>query len=147
MPEKKYVMNIMMYNKVCECDLCNSIFEEVEKKEDTTLSKGIYSEILDSRFRVVGLVGSYEGPVLFLDREQYVISSSDFSFFQQSIEDNKGKFTAYINGEKLIDLVYRKPFTDYDAWSREEDIDFFQWILKFSENSETKEKFLRIYTT
>lgn len=147
MPEKKYIMNIMRYNKVCKCDLCNSIFEEVEKKEDTILSKGIYSEILDSRVRLVGLVGSNKGPILFLDREQYVISNTDFNFIQQSIEDNKGKFIAYINGEKSIELQYKKPFTDYDAWSREEDIDIFQWILKFSKNIEFKNKFLRIYTT
>jgi len=147
MSDIKYIMNIMKYNKVCKCDLCNSIFEEMIKNEGIVISKGIYSEILDSTVKLVGLVGSKKGPVLFLDRDQYVITNDDFDFIQQSIEGLKGKFIAYINGKKIIELEYKKPFSDFDAWSREEDIDIFQWILRFSKNSELKNKFLRIYTT
>ena len=147
MSDIKYVMNIMKYNKVCKCDLCNGIFEDMIKKEGIIISKGIYSEILHSTVKLVGLVGSEEGPVLFLDSEQYVITNDDFDFIQQSIEGIKGRFIAYINGKKTIELEYRKPFSDFDAWSREEDIDIFQWILRFSKNSELKNKFLRIYTT
>lgn len=89
MSDIKYIMNIMKYNKVCKCDLCNSIFEEMIKKEVMNISKGIYSEILDSTVKFVGLVGSKKGPVLFLDREQYVITNDNFDFIQQSMRDLK----------------------------------------------------------
>ena len=97
MSDVKYIMNIMKYDKVCKCDLCNGIFEEMIKKEGIIISKGVYSEILESTAKLVGLVGSKEGPVLFLDREQYVITNDDFDFIQESIEGLKGKFIAYIN--------------------------------------------------
>lgn len=146
MHDIKYIMNIMKYNKVCKCDLNNGVFEEMEKKEGISISKGIYSEVLDSTVKLVGLVGSKEGPILFLDREQYVITNTDFDFIQQSTEGLKGKFIAYINGKKTIELEYKKPFSDFDVWSSEEDIDVFQWLLRFCENLELKNKFLRIYT-
>lgn len=89
MSDIKYIMNIMKYNKVCKCDLCNSIFEEMIKKEVMNISKGIYSEILDSTVKFVGLVGRKKGPVLFLDREQYVITNDNFDFIQQSMRELK----------------------------------------------------------
>lgn len=141
----KYIVNILNSKRICKYDVDNDSFSEIDSQEGLYLSKGIYSNIIDSNFKMAGIIESKDGALFFADDFRFIIKDINFEFHQSNLENLRAEFKLIVSDKEIVKIEYKKPLSDFDAWSREEDIDLFQWLLRFCENQEMKEKFFRIY--
>jgi hypothetical protein len=92
-------------------------------------------------------MGSARGPVFFHNEKTYYLSEMDYEFSHRHLEKKIGSFQLIYAGKTCEDVTYQiTPFTDYDAWSFEKDVDFFQWICQSQQNESSKKRFHIYYT-
>lgn len=141
----KIVKNIENIKEVCAYNLDNAQYY-LTNNEDGTIktNKGFFTK---ANGDVYGVVESIRGPVFFHNEKIYYLFEMDYEFSHHHLEEKVGKFQLICAGKICEDVTYQiTPFTDYDVWSSEKDVDFFQWICQSQENESSKERFHVFYT-
>ena len=63
------------------------------------------------------------------------------------MNDKTGEFLFITNNEVRIDEVYSiTTLVDYDVWSQEKDVDFFQWLNNAVKDDMSRNRFFNYYT-
>lgn len=63
------------------------------------------------------------------------------------LNDKTGEFLFITNNEVRIDEVYSiTTLVDYDVWSQEKDVDFFQWLNNAVKDDMSRNRFFNYYT-
>lgn len=139
----KKIHNIDKFSEICFYDIENRNFKiETNKNEKT--DRGLFTKIGTD---IYGIVESPNGPMFFHNQTTYFLSSLDYKFEFKHIYKKIGVFKLIVNGKIVEYIEYTTtPYTDFDTWSKEEDVDFFQWINQTDENIKTKNKFYVFYT-
>ncbi len=130
---------------LCVYDVNNLTHEEMR---DTNYSMkkniGFYVKVAND---VVGVMESSRGPIFFFSNRIYYLAEVDYKLRQTSLNKTTGKFELIIDKRVAENIVYNKPkYTDYDPWSLEKDVDFFQWICQTQESMASKDRFHKYYT-
>lgn len=144
--DTKYIMNLIEFNKICECNIENGIFIEKNRESKYKVTKGVYSRVEGSTIKMAGIVSDENGPIIFFDKKIFRLNNSNFNFNHKNLENLIGQFSFDIDEKEVISIKYKKPYSNYDAWSKEEEVDFFQWVLEFSIDENSKKRFIKMYT-
>lgn len=145
MEEIKKIRNMNNTEIVCIYDINNSTYKEViddiyKIKRDV----GFYVKVGEN---LVGVMESSKGPVFFNNKNLYYLKGYNYEFIHSNLVNGKGNFKLIVDGVVKEDITYIKPlYTDYDQWSSEKDVDFFQWICQSQESDITKDRFHKYYT-
>lgn len=142
----KYIINLIEFNKLCECNIDKRTFIEKKREPNYKITKGVYSNIEDSVIEKAGIVADKNGPIIFFDDKIFRLKDSKFDFNHNNLENLTGQFSLDIDGKEVINIIYKKNYSDYDVWSNEKEVDFFQWLLDFSVDDSSKKKFIKMYT-
>lgn len=142
----KYIINLIEFNKICECNIETGIFIEKKRESNYKVTKGVYSNIEDSTIKMAGIIADKDGPLIFFDDKIFRLNNYNFKFKHKNVGNLMGQFSLHIDGKEVIDITYRKPYSEYDTWSKEEEVDFFQWLLEFSFDDNSKKRFIKMYT-
>lgn len=140
---KLYVGYHDLFGWVCEVNLDTS---EVREFIDDTLYRANYripgSYVNTARSteaipayemsgpgRLVGVVQSPSGPLLFIDSQLYTLEQGGCS--AHLVEgDKENQFTLTVKGVEVFSIRYAKRFLDFDPWTDEVDVDFFLWLQR-----------------
>lgn len=125
----KYLQNFEEYKYCCKYDIKNKSCEESLRTEIMeSVLNGIYVKVTG---KFVGIFTSENGPVFFFDDKQILLNKNDYSINIISKSKEFNLFNLELSGNIIFSIEYqRQKYTDYDAWSSEEDVDFFLWLAK-----------------
>lgn len=141
----KNIRNMDDTSIVCVYDINNITYKEVVD-DNYKIKKdiGFYVKVIND---IVGVMESNRGPIFFFNNRLYYLTECNYKFHQANLNDTTGKFKLIIDETVKEDITYNKPvYTDYDQWSSEKDVDFFQWICQSQENVTSKDRFHKYYT-
>jgi len=118
----------------------------IENDEDFKLKRDIgFCAIIEDN--VYGVFKTEDGPIFFINDRMYYLKDIKYSFRHTHLEKKVGQFIFSIDGKTELKLVYSiTTCTNYDAWSEEEDVDFFQWLTQKHKKLEDIERFYNYYT-
>lgn len=130
---------------VCVYDINNRMYKEiVDENYNIKKDIGFYVKVNNN---IVGVMESNRGPIFFINNQLYYLLECNYKFEQTNLNETKGNFKLIINEKVKEDITYNKPlYIDYDPWSSDKDVDFFQWICQSQENVTSKERFHKYYT-
>lgn len=141
----KQIKNMEDTKKICTYDIANNSYQIIDNSSyGISTNIGFYSNVDND---IYGVMESPDGPIFFHNYSLYYLEKIEYQFIHNHIEEKVGKFELIIDGVVKESIIYRiTPYTDYDPWSLEKDVDFFQWICQSQESVETKKKFHQYYT-
>lgn len=141
----KNIRNMDDTSIVCVYDINNIMYKEIVD-ENYKIKKdiGFYVNVNND---IVGVMESNRGPIFFINNQLYYLTECNYKFEQTNLNETKGNFKLIINEKVKEEIMYNKPvYIDYDQWSSEKDVDFFQWICQSQENVTSKDRFHKYYT-
>lgn len=141
----KNIKNIENIKEICVYNMDNTQYHLIENMDGSIkTNRGFFTKVEGD---IYGVMESTRGPVFFHNEKTYYLLDADYEFYHQHLEEKTGKFQLTYKGKVCEDVTYKiTTFTDYDAWSAEKDVDFFQWICQSQENELSKERFHAYYT-
>ena len=129
-------------------------FEEVPKSDLTASElniekcKGIYIKLSDDYY---GLYSTSEGPVLFQNRNRYVLGEEAYHLELEQLHGHRHRFTLRKDGETQLEVTYPRapqwilgPDFFWDFNFTEEDADFFLWLTNYL--NQNRAAFIKHYT-
>ena len=142
--EIKIIKNFDSPLEYCKYYLDSGEFYLIKRKnEKVNFNIGFYCNVKGGLY---GVIATLRGPVYFHNSTRYYLTEIEYQFRHQHIAKKKGKFEFILDGNVCESVYYDIPlFTDYDVWSEEKDVDFFQWLCQSQENQVEKERFHQFY--
>lgn len=141
----KNIRNMDNTSILCLYDINNITYKEVVD-DNYKIKKdiGFYVKVTND---IVGVMESNRGPIFFFNNRLYYLTECNYKFQQSSLNNTTGNFKLIIDETVKEDITYNRPvYTDYDRWSSEKDVDFFQWICQLQEDVTSKDRFHKYYT-
>lgn len=144
MERVRNIRNMDNTKYVCVYDIDNVLYQEVvDGKFEIKKDIGFY---IKKNEDIIGVMASLRGPIFFVNNILYVLNDCNYEMKFSKVTDIIGNFKLIVDSIVVEDITYEFPkFTDYDAWSRQEDVDFFQWLYQSQESKEEKERFHEFY--
>ena len=141
----KLIKNMEDIKKVCVYDIENKSYQIVDNSSyDISTNIGFFCDIEND---IYGVMESTEGPIFFHNYSLYYLNKLQYQFVHTHIQEKIGEFQLVVDGIIKECVIYNiTPYTDYDPWSLEKDVDFFQWICQSQESIELKRRFHQYYT-
>jgi len=145
MEKIKNIRNMDDTRIVCVYDINNMTYKEIiDDNYKIKKDVGFYVKVTSD---IVGVMESTRGPIFFFNNRLYYLKESNYQVKHTNLNDTTGNFKLIIDEIVKEDITYTKPlYTDYDQWSSEKDVDFFQWICQSQENVTSKDRFHNFYT-
>lgn len=142
--KNRRILNMDDNRKVCVYNLEEKIYHTERLCKNKEVDRGFYAEVGDN---VCGVMASEKGPIFFHNSELYYLLNLDYNFVHIHLEPKLGKFQLVTNNKIKEEIIYSiTTLTDYDSWSNERDVDFFQWLYQVEESEEEKVRFHEFYT-
>jgi len=140
------IKNMENIKEICVYNIENAQFYLTQNEDgNIKTNKGFFTKVDGNLY---GVMESHRGPAFFCNEKIYYLSGIDYQFSHCHLERKTGKFQLIYDGKICVDVIYQiTPYTDYDAWSSEKDVDFFQWVCQSQEDENSKERFHTYYTT
>jgi hypothetical protein len=131
--------------QVCIYDTENRNYH-IENDKEFSIKRDIgFCAILESG--VYGVFTSEAGPVFFVNDQLYYLKNMNYIFTHRHLEEKVGEFTFTVDEKTELKIVYQiTSLTDYDSWSSEKEVDFFQWLTNQHEKQEDTQLFQDFYT-
>ena len=142
----KKIKSMDNISDVCIYDIDNlTCNEEADDIREMDKSIGFYVKV---GHQVIGVMESLRGPIFFNNERLYYLKEIEYCFSHRRLAEKRGNFQLIVNDEIKEDIIYDIPiYTDYDPWSAEEDVDFFQWLIKSTDGEEEIRRFYDFYTS
>ncbi|NQX67320.1 hypothetical protein HQN90_14460 [Paenibacillus alba] len=132
-----YLKNFKVEKYMCEYSIDLGVFREIALSDtmDIHITRGYYSRVGNTYF---GVFATINGPFLFINNSIHRFDSN--VKINLIVGKNENEVT-FILGTTQFSMQYpREKFVNYDVWSDEEIVDFFQWI-KIQSTSESFQNF------
>lgn len=137
-----YLRNREAYDRVCRFNPENGDYTEVERVElpdSLVLWRGYYKKI-EKVF--IGVFASEKGPVLFVNKQMYLLKKGLYRFNLVSLE-NENEFSFFYEGNEKFSIKYPRIKSLWtNPYEDEEFVDLIVWLY----NNMNDEDFYNYYT-
>ncbi len=127
MDNSKILKHCEILGKICKYNLENNTYKifdnckEVKTEGIFTLDNGnlLFVSIIDKNINLV------------INEQRYNLEKLNFEFKFEYLASGKGHFKFVVDNHELYNTIYNVPDC-VNYWESEEDLDFFQIILKYN---------------